>query len=245
MPRARLRKVWIAVGLVLVALAAIALLAREKEPVPAEPIGLFTTLPILWADHPDLAASLDPDAEAHWARAVISERGAIEPLDLLDAAQLAKLRRLILAQPRVLTPQENVALDDWVRGGGRLLLLADPALTEESNFPLGDPRRPQAAALLSPILTRWGLELLFDDSQALGRDEREVMGVPVPVNLPGQLATRGQGNCRLWGEGLAATCAIGEGRVVVVADAALLDREEPSAGQKALSWLLDAAFAAR
>ena len=245
MPRARLRKVWIAVALVFVALAAIALLAREKEPVPVAPIGLFTTLPILWADHPELAASLDPEAEAHWARAVISERGAIEPLDLLYGAQLAKLRRLILAQPRVLTPQENVALDDWVRGGGQLLLLADPALTEESTFPLGDPRRPQAAALLSPILTRWGLELLFDDSQAQGRGEREVMGVPVPVNLPGQLATRGQDNCRLWGEGLAATCAIGAGRVVVIADAALLDREEASAGRKALSWLLDAAFAAR
>ena len=245
MSRARLRKVWTAVGLVLAALTAITLLAREKEPVPAEPTGLFTTLPILWADHPDLAASLDPEAEAHWVRAVIAERGRIEPLDLVGGAQLIKLRRLILAQPRVLAPQENVALDDWVRGGGRLLLLADPALTEESAFPLGDPRRPQAVALLSPILTRWGLELLFDDNQPLGRAEREVMGVMVPVNLPGQLATRGQGNCRLWGAGLAATCAIGAGRVVVVADAALLDREEASAGQKALSWLLDAAFAAR
>lgn len=234
-----------AAALVLVALAAAALLARGKEPAPGAPIGLFTTLPILWADGPDLAASLKPEGEPHWAREVMAGRGALEPLDTLSSEGLDKLRRLILAQPRALAPQENVALDDWVRGGGQLLLLADPALTEESTFPLGDPRRPQAAALLSPILTRWGLELLFDDSQALGRGEREVMGVPVPVNLPGQLATRGQDNCRLWGEGLAATCAIGAGRVVVIADAALLDREEASAGQKALSWLLDAAFAAR
>ena len=99
---------------------------------------------------------------------------------------------------------------------------------------------------LSPILSRWGLEFLFDERQALGRTGRDVMGVELPVNLPGQLATRGQGNCRLWGEGLAATCAIGRGRVVVLADAALLERDDPSRqGRKALSWLLDAAFVAR
>lgn len=245
MPRARPRKAWIAAALALIFLAAIALLARGKEQIPAGPVGLFTTLPILWADSPDLAASLNPRAEPHWAREVISRRGAVEPLDTLSASALARLRRLIMAQPRVLAPQENVALDDWVRGGGQVLVLADPALTEESAFGLGDPRRPQAVALLSPILSRWGLELLFDDRQAFGRKEREVMGVAVQVNLPGQLRTRGQGNCRLWSDGLAVTCAIGRGRVVVIADAAVLEREENPAGPKAFSWLLDAAFAAR
>ena len=245
MLRARPRRSWVAAALVLVALAAAALLARGKEPAPGAPIGLFTTLPILWADGPDLAASLKPEGEPHWAREVMAGRGALEPLDTLSSEGLDKLRRLILAQPRALAPQENVALDDWVRGGGQVLLLADPALTEESRFSLGDPRRPQAVVLLSPILTRWGLELLFDEGQPLGPSEREVMGVAIPVNLPGHLATRGQSNCRLWGDGLAATCAIGQGRVVVVADAALLEREQGSAGAKALSWLLDAAFAAR
>lgn len=168
------------------------------------------------------------------------------PIDVLSPQSLRKIRALLIAQPRVLTPQENVALDNWVRAGGRLLLLADPALTEESAFPLGDPRRPQAVVLLSPILSRWGLDLVFDDRQPFGRHQREVMGVQVPVNLPGQLITRDQVNCRLWGEGLAATCAIGQGRVVVVADAALLERDDPAGqGGKALSWLLEAAFAAR
>lgn len=221
-------------------------LAQGKEAEPAAPIGLFTTLPILWADSPDLAASLGSQTEPHWARDVLDKKGAILPVDALSPESLGKVGQLLMAQPRVLIPLENVALDNWVQGGGRLLLLADPALTEESAIPLGDPRRPQAVALLSPILSRWGLELLFDDMQPFGRVEREVMGVPIPVNLPGQLATRGQGNCRLWGEGLAATCAIGKGRVVVVADAALLERDDPSGqGAKALSWLLEAAFAAR
>lgn len=243
---AELRKTWILVALVVSAVLGAAWLARGKGSEPAAPVGLFTTLPILWADSPDLAASLNPQAEPHWARAVLAGKGAILPIDALTPESIGKVGRLLMAQPRVLTPQENVALDNWVRGGGRLLLLADPALTEESGFALGDPRRPQAVALLSPILSRWGLELLFDDRQPFGRARREVMGVPIPVNLPGQLATRGQANCRLWGEGLAATCAIGKGRIVVVADAALLERDDPSGqGAKALSWLLEAAFAAR
>lgn len=243
---ARLRKAWLLVALALLAALAAAWLTRGKGSTPPAPVGLFTTLPILWADSPDLAASLGPRSEPHWARDVLAKQGTILPIDVLSPQSLSKVELLLLAQPRVLTPQENVALDNWVRAGGRLLLLADPALTEESAFALGDPRRPQAVALLSPILARWGLELLFDDRQPYGRREREVMGVQIPVNLPGQLTTRGQAYCRLWGAGLAATCAIGHGRVVVVADAALLERDDPTGqGGKALSWLLEAAFAAR
>ena len=217
---------------------------------PSAPIGLFTSLPILWNDTPDLAEQLRSDSAAHWAKSVLAEHGQVVALDVLSTApgprSLAGLKRLVIAQPRVLSPQENVALDDWVRGGGQLLLLADPAYTEESPFALGDPRRPQSAALLSPILTRWGLELQFDAGQPLEETSREVMGVMVPVILPGRFLTRGQANCRLWGEGLAVTCAIGRGRVLAVADAALLERDDPS-GQRAstLGQMLDSAFVAR
>jgi hypothetical protein len=160
-------------------------------------------------------------------------------------APLDKLARLVIAQPRPLSPQENVALDDWVKRGGQLLLLADPALTEDSAYAIGDPRRPQAVVLLSPILTRWGLELRFDEAQPFGEVEREVMGMAIPVNLPGQFAAQGQANCRLWGEGLAVTCRVGKGRVVALADAAVLEREDPGGSRAvAFDWLLDAAFAA-
>lgn len=211
-----------------------------------EPVGLFTSLPILWADNPDLGSELRPDAAPHWALKVLAARGTVAPLDVLAPAGLARLRRLVIAQPRPLGPAENVALDDWVRGGGQLLLLADPALTQDSVFAIGDPRRPQAVALLSPILGRWDLDLLFDDSQVLGETSRDVLGVQTPVNLPGRFATRGQANCRLWADGLAVTCAIGRGRVVALADAALLEPGDPSGLRpKALGSLLDAAFLAR
>ncbi len=228
------------------ALAAIGWLGSGQGKSPGEPIGLFTSLPILWSDSPDLGAELRSDHAPHWARGVIEQRGAIEPLDMLTSPMLPRLRRLVIAQSRPLGPAENVALDDWVRGGGHLLLLADPALTQDSQFQLGDPRRPQAVALLSPILGRWELDLLFDDSQQMGEGSAEVLGVATPVNLPGRFATRGQANCKLWAQGLAVTCSIGKGRVVALADAAVLEQGDPSGQRpKAFAALLDAAFAAR
>ena len=47
-----------------------------------------------------------------------------------------------MAQPLAQAPENLVALDDWVRGGGRVLLLADPMLEWPSKRPLGDPLRP-------------------------------------------------------------------------------------------------------
>lgn len=235
-------------ALVGVAIVAIAWWTAPRKAETA-PIGLFTTLPILWADSPDLGAQINPEARTHWAADLLARRGKVEPIDVLAGnagfAPLDRVRRLVLAQPRVLSPQENVALDDWVRGGGHLLLLADPALTEESTFSLGDPRRPQAVVLLSPILNRWGLDLRFDDRQAMGETTREVLGVAVPVNLPGYFAISGQANCQTWADGLAATCTIGKGRVVALADAAVIERSDPDGAKtRALSELLDAAFAA-
>jgi hypothetical protein len=129
-----------------------------------------------------------------------------------------------MAQPRALSPQENVVLDRWVRGGGHVLLFADPALTAESRFALGDMRRPQQMALLSPILTRWGLELRFDEDQPAGERLVDWAGSKLPVNQPGHFALLVQsGSCRLLAQGLGAHCRVGKGRVHALADAALLE----------------------
>lgn len=236
----------------LLALAAIAAgwSAVQRSSASGAPVAVFTSLPIMWSETGDIATELKGEATPHWAKATLKRKGSVVPLDALAGpagyAPLGKLARLVMVQPRPLSPQENVALDDWVRAGGQLLLLADPALTEESALAIGDPRRPQAVVLLSPILTRWGLQLRFDEAQAFGEARREVMGRKIPVNLPGRFATEGQPNCRLWGEGLAVTCAIGKGRVVALADAAVLEREDADGTRaEGFAWLLDAAFAAR
>lgn len=223
--------------------------ARQSDAPAAGRVGLFTSLPIVWNEEADLAGLLRPDATPHWARAVLAKRGELVPLDRLAGEQasepLAGLDRLVIAQPRALAPDENVALDTWVRGGGRVLLLADPAMTEPSAFAFGDPRRPQDLVMLSPILGRWGLELTFDEDAPGGETAAEVMGLPVPVDRPGRFRLMGT-NCRLWGEGVAASCGVGKGRVIVLADAAVLGRDDPDGGRaRALDHLLDSAFAGR
>jgi hypothetical protein len=247
--RSKRRRLIIALG-VIAALAAILVWRGAWSQSAAEPVGLFTTLPILWTESDDIGEMLRGDAPAHWARGALEARGKIVPLDQLGgsgAGSLADLERVVIAQPRPLSPQENVALDEWVKGGGRLLLLADPMLTAESAFSVGDRRRPQDVVLLSPILARWGLELGFDETQALGETRPKVMDVAVPVNLPGRFAVSGaNGACRIWGEGVAVTCVIGKGRVLALADAAVLDSDDPDGARAdAFAWLLDAAFAAR
>lgn len=132
---------------------------------------------------------------------------------------LEALADLVIAQPRPLEPAENVALDSWVRGGGHVLLFADPLLTSESRFALGDPRRPADTVLLGPILAHWGLAL---------REGRESAGTPFPVAAPGELSLLGDGprDCRIEQNGLIAQCRIGKGSALIVADAALLEVAE-------------------
>lgn len=208
----------------------------------SEPLGLFTSLPIMWSEQSDLRDVLAASEKPHWAKAVLERRGTVVALDtLLD---LARLDRLIMAQPRPLSPDENVALDRWVRDGGQVLLFADPMLTQESAFALGDRRRPQDVALLSPILGRWGLELRFDDRQPDGL--RENAGEGLPVNLAGELTPRAGGvdaRCTIGPQALVARCHVGKGRAVIVADAALFDTDGGTVAQAArLDALLGETF---
>ncbi|WP_296680108.1 ABC transporter [Novosphingobium sp.] len=224
-----------------------ALLVQGRAARNGDAIGLFTTLPILWNEEPDVASMLKSAQPPHWARKLLADRGRIIPLDTLSVpgarGPLDGMQRMVMAQPRALGGAENVALDRWVHSGGRLLLLADPALTEESNFSVGDPRRPQAVVLLSPILKRWGLELQFDDAQTFG-DRSVMLGrTQLPVNLPGRFAVLDKRNCGALGGGIAALCRLGKGRVLVVADAAVLERDDPDQVRApAFAALLDQAF---
>lgn len=223
--RSRIRLVLL-IALASVLLAVALVVGRGQSAAPDRTTGLFTTLPILWRETHDLGELLNSDAPPHWAQGALAAHGRLQPLDTL-AGKSGKLplpdrALLVMAQPRGLSPGENVALDDWVRAGGRVLLFADPMLTSESTFAIGDKRRPQDVALLSPILARWGLELQFDEDQPLGEDAVALLGGTIPVHLPGRFALRGRA-CRLLADGLAARCRIGKGVVVAVADAALFE----------------------
>lgn len=195
-------------------------------PAHAEPVGLFTSLPILWREESELSGLLRP-AERHWARSVLDAEGKVVPLDRLSQVdpRFVHLHFLLMAQPRPLAAEENVALDRWLSRGGRLLLFADPMLTEDSAFPLGDRRRPQDVVRLDALFKRWGVQLRFDARQPAGERIVTALGARVPVNLPGELVSiRRGGACRISAGGLVAKCRIGRGRVVIVADAALFER---------------------
>lgn len=243
MPRVSKRVLAAGAALLAAAVAtAWALAGGANEP---KPLGLLTSLPIYWSESASIAETLE-GGETHWVRRQLEEDFRLVPLDTLEEGELDGIERLVLAQPRALTPAENVALDAWVRAGGRLLLFADPMLTEHSRFSIGDRRRPQDVVLLSPILSHWGLDLQFDPEQ--GEDESTVLfqGQSIPVRLAGKLALRpsnAAGECVLAAEATIATCRLGNGEVVVIADAAVLERER-SVGQASdpLAALLAASF---
>jgi len=219
----------ICAGLVL-ALSASPAGAQDAAPQVDQPtIGLMGTVPIYWGEAAGFDELVTGEAVRHWAREVLERRAALVPLDYLSQAALAPHRQLLLAQPRGLSGEENVALDAWVRAGGRLLLFADPWMTGESRFHLGDRRRPQDVALLSPILAHWGLELVAHN-YALGGGlhhiERE--GQLLPIDSWGEFRLLADDEeCELELEGLLAHCRIGAGQVLIMADAAILDFAGP------------------
>lgn len=225
------------------ALAALLLAGCSAKPAPPAErprLALFTSLPIVMNETDGVADMLASPGPPHWARTLLDQRYRLEPVDALEPAPAAQL--MVMAQPRALAPQENVALDGWVRSGGRLLLLADPMLTFESRFAIGDKRRPLDVVLLSPILARWGLDLRFDEDQPAGEHDQGGL----PVNLPGSLAPKPGGfesRCEIADAGLTASCDIGKGHVLIVADAALLEPDDGEAKrEKALETLLARAF---
>lgn len=214
----------------------------QDEAKPA--LGLMSTLPIYWPESARFGDLLDEDVEKNWVRRALENRFELDPLDTLSDHALADVDHLILAQPRALSAEENVALDGWVRRGGRALIFADPMLTRESLFAIGDRRRPQDVALLSPILTHWGLELAYDTAQDEGERVVEAEGTKLPVNLAGTFAARpgpASAACKIAADGLLAECEVGAGRVTLLADAAILDGES-EASRAGLDWVVAKAF---
>ena len=205
--------------------------AAAKEKIASQPaLGLMTTLPILWAEGDDFGAMLSADAQSHWAFDVLGRSHDVIAVDLLTPEALASLDLLVLAQPRMLSAPENVALDNWVREGGHALIFADPLLTGHSEYGIGDKRRPQDVVLLDTILARWGLIL----GSATPRTETAFVslgGGSLPLEAEGAFtraepADGAQADCRDRLGAVLMICSIGQGRAVLLADAAVLESHE-------------------
>lgn len=260
----RLRLAYAGLLAALVAAGALWAWQQAARPVDRPRLGLMTSLPIYWPEGADMVAMIEGEGELPWVRQALEESYAITPLDTLSPSgdggtasvdPLAGIDRLLIAQPRGLSPQDNVALDNWVRAGGRLLLVIDPMLTGQYAVPLGDPRHPQSVGLIPPVVVRWGLHINFDERQPLEPRLESYGEGEVPVLLSGEAilvqpgpdadeeAQAARGDCRVLGDGVAAACKVGKGRVMLLADANLLELSGPDGdGEGYLRQLADFAL---
>jgi hypothetical protein len=158
------------------------------------------------------------------ALSALESRYRVEPISLTDARDLAKGGLLLIAHPLAQPPEDLVALDKWVRGGGRVLLLADPMLEWPSKLPLGDPLRPPRMFMDTGLLAHWGLRL--DAPEERGPSAQKLGRYDVLTVSPGKLF----GSCRISSDRLVAHCGIGKGRATVVADADLLETDRLGPG---------------
>ncbi|QDH35613.1 hypothetical protein [Porphyrobacter sp. YT40] len=211
----------------------------SPNPEPAETLGLMSSLPLYWPLGTGIEALAAGNVAAPWQRAALERGYRLEPLDTLspipglapDAPEvdpLAGLTRLAVIQPRGLSPLDNVALDEWVRAGGRLLLVLDPALTGEYDIPLGDPRRPADTALIPPVVARWGMAVRFDEAQQAAAGARRLGTATLPLAVAGEvvLDNPAAADCEVVAEGAAARCRVGAGHVTLIADAAVFEHPE-------------------
>lgn len=229
----------LAIGAVMLGACGQAAPPPAADPPKRERLGLMSSLPITFALGADVAAIASGKAPLPWQRTALEQAYTLEPLDTLspipglspDAPEtdpLAGLARIAIIQPRGLSPGDNAALDGWVRAGGRLLLVLDPALTGDYDLPLGDPRRPVDSVLIPPVVARWGLGVAFDDGQAAAVAERALGKAALPLALAGTVTIidRAAADCTLLAGGAAARCGVGKGRVTLIADAALFEHPE-------------------
>lgn len=221
----RIRRMAIAAitALIFAWLALVALPALYRTPAPGHrpKVTMMTALPLTWSRQAlDMSAVLAGRAEPAPIMSAMAPYFDVTAVDAIDPAALSRTDILWLAHPPALPPEQLVAIDRWVRGGGRALILADGLLASDGQFPLGDPRNPPVTSLLTPLLDHWGLTLA-----APGRVEqvsRQIERWQIGMVAPGRFTAAGP-DCVVQSNGLLAECRIGQGRVLLLADADWLD----------------------
>jgi hypothetical protein len=184
-----------------------------RAPAERPTLLLVTSLPLLFGEQFSLQNGGSATLKA------LQGRYRVAPIGVTDPGSLATGRLLLMAHPLAQPAEDLVALDAWVRGGGHLMLLADPLLEWPSSLPLGDPLRPPPMFMDSGLLKHWGL--ILNSPAQRGPEIRKLAGFNVLTLSPGELS----GSCHISTDRLVADCRIGNGRAIVVADADFLDRD--------------------
>jgi hypothetical protein len=184
---------------------------QPRPPAKRPVLLVLTSLPLVFGEQFSLQGGGSPALKA------LDTRYRVVPISVTNPADLGKGRLLLMAHPLAQPAEDLVALDQWVRSGGRVLLLADPMLEWPSARPLGDPLRPPPMFMDTGLLAHWGLRLDAPDEG--GAKVEKLGGYGVLTVSPGSL----YGGCDISADRLVARCRIGKGAATVVADADLLD----------------------
>lgn len=183
---------------------------RPEAERPA--LALVTSLPLVFGEEFGLDNGGSP------ALTRLEQRYKIVPIGVADRQSLQGKGLLLMAHPRAQPAEVLVQLDQWVRGGGKLLLLADPKLDWPSSRPLGDRLRPQPAFADTGLLAHWGLKLSGPEDGSEGSS--------------GHMAS--SGSCIVVGGGMIARCPVGKGWATVIADADFMNVEDSEADNLSL-----------
>ena len=137
------------------------------------------------------------------------------PIAVADAASLKRHRLLLMAHPRAQPAEVLVELDAWVRGGGQVVLLADPCSSGKAAAcsATGCARRPTSPT--PGCSAHWGLRLggrRGGRGRACARRTRRLRGRRTTA--------------------LVARCRIGQGPRDVIADADFLMGEGDDAARR-------------
>lgn len=178
------------------------------------PLLLLTSLPLVFSESFGLGGG-----SATLSR--LEQSFKVVPIAAAERASLQSGAVLLMAHPRAQPAEQLVELDEWVRKGGRLVLLADPALRWPSEKPLGDITRPPPGFADTGLLRHWALSLVGPEPD--GPAMRTIGGKSVMAAAPGTLARRPGSTCAILDDGFVARCALGKGRVMVIADADFLN----------------------
>lgn len=199
------------------------LLATLYRPGAAEgtPVTLLTGLPLRWSEGTDLAAMLAQGMDEDPALGRLRAAGPVEVVDSIVDHPPAPGGALLLAHPRALAPRELVAIDAYVRGGGRTVILADALTGWPMRHPIGDPRNPPVTTLLTPLLDHWGITLAAATGPDEGAAVFDIDGARLRLFSAGRFSVL-PAACRPFAGGRIARCRFGAGEAWLVGDADLL-----------------------
>jgi hypothetical protein len=188
--------------------------ARTERPR----LALLSGVPLAW-NEAGVAGTLDAPLPA--IMQVLTRNFTLQPIAAGETDLPSPGSALLLVvQPRI-GPAGLVAIDGWVRAGGRVLIVTDPDLRWPTQLPLGDPGRPPDDMPLAPLFAHWGVALTRDAGDPLAiRKMGQGEGVfHVRTGAPGSLRSN---VCAIVSAGLLADCRIGKGRALILSDADLL-----------------------